>query len=174
MPTRRVLKKTSPPPRGGRVASEARASSTPRILSSEEKRELILAHAAARRPVDPVQRMSLWAGVAVCLVFVVGAWVYSVGSGIKQTFAHATDPDLARSAELTKEFLNSSEQDGAEVSNELQRGVKTIADRLDELEAQERLIQAMAAEISTSTDSTALFQASTSSSNTTTTDSQTP
>jgi hypothetical protein len=123
----------------------------PRILSAEEKRELILAHAAARRPVDPVQRMSLWAGVAICLVFVVGAWVYSVGSGIKKSFAQGVDPGLSRSAELTKDFLKNPSQNGFQATNELGQQMKAVTDRLNELETQDQIIQAMAAEIATST-----------------------
>jgi hypothetical protein len=44
-------------------------------LSGEEKHQLILAHAAAREPGDPVQVLSMWAGVlAVACVIAVGWW----------------------------------------------------------------------------------------------------
>lgn len=49
-------------------------SETPRILTSEEKRELILAHAAARSPRDPVQQASLFAGVIIALLAIGAGW----------------------------------------------------------------------------------------------------
>jgi hypothetical protein len=45
------------------------------IMSSEEKRQLILAHAAMRAPRrDPLQMLSVWAGVMVTLVVVFVGW----------------------------------------------------------------------------------------------------
>jgi hypothetical protein len=48
-----------------------------RLVHEEEKRELILAHAAMRQQRDPVQMMSLWAGVAVASLVVVGGWAWA-------------------------------------------------------------------------------------------------
>ncbi len=54
----------------------------PRFMSSEEKRQLILAHAAERQPVDAVQRFSLWTGVAVCILAITVGWVYTMRQSI--------------------------------------------------------------------------------------------
>ncbi len=151
MPPRRAPAKTSSRPRKTASAFDARSIGAPRLLSSEEKRELILAHAAARRTADPVQRFSLWAGVAICLVFIVGAWIYSVGSGIRESFAQSLDPSLTRSAELTKDFLSNPAQNGFQETNELGKRMKVVTDGIDQLNAQDEIVQELVS-------STRLFQ----------------
>jgi hypothetical protein len=63
---------------------EGAFENTPRILTAEEKRSLILAHAAERRPRDPVQRITLWMGVTVALLAVVCGWFLTVGRQVKR------------------------------------------------------------------------------------------
>lgn len=93
---RQVPKKNAPP-----------HQSTPRILSADEKRQLILAHAATRHPHDPIQRASMWAGVFISVAFLIGLWTYTVGSGIKQTLATPTDDGLIDAFETAKEKTDS-------------------------------------------------------------------
>lgn len=69
---------------------------TTRMVSKEEKRQLILTHAAARRPMDAVQRAGLWAGVIICLLFVVGVWVSSIGNDVQNILAKPFDTDLQK------------------------------------------------------------------------------
>jgi hypothetical protein len=133
--------------RAGGEASESEIHVAPRILSSAEKRELILAHAAARRPADPIQRVSLWAGVFVCLTFIVCAWVYTVGSGIQKSLAGPVDPNLQQVKDLTGAFAETAVTEGA---NELKQGFEDIATRLDQLSAEQALLNQMAAELNAS------------------------
>lgn len=65
-------------------ASEDAFSETPRVLSDEEKRQLILAHASVRAPKDPVQRATMWAGMFVALAVIFGGWWLSVGRNIQK------------------------------------------------------------------------------------------
>jgi len=62
-------------------------SDTPRIITPEEKRSLILAHANARGPKDPMQRVTLWAGVGIALAAIIGGWFMTVGYHVKTEFA---------------------------------------------------------------------------------------
>jgi hypothetical protein len=54
----------------------------PRIMSAAEKHQLILAHAANRQPIDPVQKFSLWTGVAICILVIGVGWVYTMRQSI--------------------------------------------------------------------------------------------
>ncbi len=67
------------------ASASASASDRPRLLTAEEKRQLILAHAAQREPVDSVQRFSLWTGVLVCVLVIGIGWLYTM----RQTIAGA-------------------------------------------------------------------------------------
>jgi hypothetical protein len=64
------------------TAASTPAPDRPRIMSAEEKRQLILAHAAERQPVDTVQRFSLWTGVVVCVLAITIGWVYTMRQSI--------------------------------------------------------------------------------------------
>jgi hypothetical protein len=75
---------------------------TPRILSADEKRELILAHAAVRKPQDPVQRVSLWAGVAVALIAILGGWWITVGAEVKRSIEGTPDSMQAMKDDLDR------------------------------------------------------------------------
>ncbi|GEM_PF-1216192 len=63
----------------------------PRLMSDSEKRQLILAHAANRRPVDAVQRFSLWTGVIICVLAIGVGWIYTM----RQTIIGALETDAA-------------------------------------------------------------------------------
>ncbi len=52
----------------------------PPIVSTDEKRQLILAHASMRKNGDPVQMMSMWAGVAIVIAVIAVGWWWSSGS----------------------------------------------------------------------------------------------
>jgi hypothetical protein len=141
MSARRAPKKTTARSRARSASDEI--SVAPRILSSEEKRELILAHAAARHPVDSIQRASLWAGVFICVAFIIGAWFYTVGSGIKRSLAQPMDPSMERSLELATEMLSASGT-APGFSNDLKNGLETFAARLEASAQEQAIINAMA------------------------------
>lgn len=68
---------------------------TPRFLSADEKRQLILAHAQMRRPHDPIPMLSVWAGVAVTvMVLVVGYW-YATKPSFVEAQSKPFDEELA-------------------------------------------------------------------------------
>lgn len=159
-----------------RTATRTRAAQpaitvAPRILSEEEKRQLILAHARSRKPVDPGQRMSLWAGVLVCVLFIVGAWVYTVGSGIQRAFAGPMDPNLKKTLDLTGQMADVSRDQAAGVKNDLKTALENVTLQLDALNAQEAVVDSMAMQLNASSTatSTQLFKPSTSSTHQTTT-----
>jgi hypothetical protein len=86
-----------------KLKNEGAFENTPRILSPEEKRELILAHAQERRPRDPVQRITLWTGVAVAVLAVVCGWFLTVGREVKRDI-QGTDSELRELAEELDAF----------------------------------------------------------------------
>jgi len=140
---RRTSSKRSP-----RAAAEGRASApeihvAPRILSSEEKRELILAHAAARHPIDPVQRVSVWAGVAVCVLFVVAAWFSTVGSGIRKSLAGPPDQALTQAKEATQQVIDTTSIAG----NQIQRKFQEVTDQLQAAADREAVVNQLAARL---------------------------
>jgi len=61
---------------------------TPPIISSEEKRQLILAHSSARAPRDPLQRATLWGGVAIAFGAILVGWFLTVGHDVKTQIAN--------------------------------------------------------------------------------------
>lgn len=71
---------------------------TPQILSSEEKRELILAHARSQTSKDPMQRMTVWGGVMIAMAGIAVGWWWTVGASIHGTMRQGM-PELK---EMTK------------------------------------------------------------------------
>jgi len=98
----------------------------PRLMSATEKRQLILAHAANRRPVDAVQRFSLWTGVAVCILAIGVGWVYTM----RQTIIGALETDAAASSQ--------NQDVGYDQLRESMHGsINTIVDKIDTLQEKE-------------------------------------
>jgi hypothetical protein len=151
MATRRASAKTAPV--RSRKAAQA-INAAPRIMSDEEKRQLILAHARARKPVDASHRMSLWAGVFVCVVFVVGAWLYTVGSGIQRTFAGPMDPNMQKSLELSSQAMSGSVNEVATAKNDFQTRLDELTGKLESLSAEDSVLSGIVSEIASSTTAT--------------------
>lgn len=105
-------RKSSSVPRRPRASKSQSGgfSATPRIISSEEKHELIRMHAAARAPQDPLQRVSLWAGVTLSVAALAFGWWLTVGQDIRQNAGEGSDEIRRAAAELDKftEMLGSS------------------------------------------------------------------
>lgn len=123
----------------------------PRILSSEEKRELILAHAAARHPADPVQRISMWAGVAVCIVFVVLAWFSTVGSGIRKSLASPTDPAVQTVMDAGKQVMDATTDTGTQLQDRLEE----VTAKLQTAAAEQAIVDELAARLANATSTSA-------------------
>lgn len=136
MPRKKIDPQQSEPiavPKRTRKTSPKRDSAVPlpeldrpRIMSATEKRELILAHAANRRPVDPVQRFSLWTGVAVCILVIGVGWVYAMRQSI--VGALATDA----SGVDTEQTL-----DYAELRESVHGSINNLVDKIDNMQEKE-------------------------------------
>lgn len=131
---RRTPSKKTPSSGGARRVVAPTRTAAPRFLSQDEKRQLILAHAAVRQPADPMQRFSLWAGVAVCFIFVVGAWVYTVGSGIQNTFAKQPDATWQHVVQSAKGF-NATPGLGTSQGPDLTEALNNVSVKLSDLAA---------------------------------------
>lgn len=85
---------------------EEESGETPPILSSEEKRELILAHARSQSGKDPMQRMTVWGGVMIAMIAVAGGWWWTVGTSVQTTWKKGS-PELQTMTEALNEFSRS-------------------------------------------------------------------
>ncbi|MCI0479439.1 hypothetical protein L0Y59_02745 [Candidatus Uhrbacteria bacterium] len=125
---------------------EAASGMPPRILSSDEKHELILAHAEARHPADPVQRITMWVGVGVCVAFVAIAWFSTVGTGIRSSIAGSGDSEVRQVFEDGRRTLEQ------EVAPAFDKTVQDVKARLEEAAAQQAMLdELMAAMAATGT-----------------------
>lgn len=64
-------------------------------LSSDEKRRIILAHAAMRETHDPVQIVSMWAGVTATALMVLFGWWWAVKPEIAKTYNNELRPAVS-------------------------------------------------------------------------------
>jgi len=142
------IKKRLAPPSGKRVVRrvvkmDPVVSLTPRVISPEEKRQLILAHASMRGPHDPLQMMSLWAGVAVtALVLVVGYW-YAATPGFVEASRKPFDEQLAPVADDFREFAGKMKELPATVKGQVQGQEQTqqTIEQLGELQHEVKMRQ---------------------------------
>jgi len=117
MPIKKAAAPRRAAPRKARVASPDRAApiaspepesyASGTLLSREEKRQIILAHAAARRPTDAVQVTSMWLGVAACAVVVAVGWWWAVKPEIAGRLTQGLTPALAESRQVADEVTGS-------------------------------------------------------------------
>jgi hypothetical protein len=78
---------------------------TPRMISDDEKHQLIRAHAAMRAPQDPLQRLSLWAGVSLSVLMIGVGWWLSVGQQVRGAVNQQSEQIRKATAELDS-FVN--------------------------------------------------------------------
>lgn len=123
-------------------------------MSGEEKRSLILAHAAERVPVDHAQKITLWAGIAVCVLAIGTGWLYSVRLGMAEVFPADKDTEQAGSAAWESHLIRQDLRQNAE------RMLKEI-EKIEETQMQggfgevlEKTLE-MASGVTTTTDSVA-------------------
>lgn len=108
------------------------------IVSPDEKRELILAHAAMRRPHDPVQLLSLWAGVAATFIVIVGAWWWSSKPEYLRVFSTPFLSGFEPAVQDAKTFGKTVTNITADRTESLRSQLEKTAARLDELDRQSR------------------------------------
>jgi len=113
----RNRRRTSPPA----VHEDARNASF-RVLSRDEKRELILAHAEARKPIHPRDRIALWGGVIVCVLFIAGAWFATAPSGIGRLWAKSSGTDVSKLHTAATELKSTLSDTSEEVQASLESG----------------------------------------------------
>ncbi|MCC7357790.1 hypothetical protein IT408_04815 [Candidatus Uhrbacteria bacterium] len=77
---------------------------TSRFISAEEKRRLILAHAEMRRPHDPVQMLSVWAGVAVTMMVLTFGYWYATKPSFVEAQMKPFDEQLNPAMETVQVF----------------------------------------------------------------------
>jgi hypothetical protein len=81
-------------------------TSRPMIMSDEEKRQLIMAHAANRKPADRVQQFSLIAGVFVCAMAIGLGWLYSVRQSMANIFPAKPGQETVQDSTLKQQYEN--------------------------------------------------------------------
>ncbi len=150
------IKRRTPAKRPARTSRADVAPSAPprlpmsRVVSPDEKRQLILQHAASRRTLDPVQRMSMWAGVVICMAFIIGGWMYTVGSGIKHSLAGTVDPNLQQVVDQSQKF---AEETGSQTSD-LTQQLQNVSNRVQTMTQQQAMLNVMVQQMATSTATT--------------------
>ncbi|MBP9869338.1 hypothetical protein KBC59_02160 [Patescibacteria group bacterium] len=169
MPPKRTTDAPRAPRRSsGKVASRPRArksaSASPapvalrgRLTSDHEKRELILAHSAMRRAKDPVQLMSVWAGVAASAVVVVIAWAWVFVPSLVNTLRGPLDPGtraLLHSANAAQEHASTYDLDQTELGKQIQQATADVDELTRKAELQAQALQVMASAIEGAASST--------------------
>ncbi len=95
------------------------------LVTSSEKRELILAHAAMRASRDPQYIASVWAGAAVTFAVILVAWWGLAKPTYLGLFSRSPDAEVLAAKQITVEF-------GARATQDLESASK----RLSALESQ--------------------------------------
>jgi len=153
-PRRAVIKKAAAAPIVSRGPSL--------LLSSDEKREMIRAHAAMRATRDPVHMATLWAGVAATFLVVIGGWAWAFGPSFLQAASHPLDPSLTG-------IIDGVSQVGAQAqalnqTSDLKKELDLTTARLNALSAetasQQAAIDTMAQTINATSSNRALFRPS--------------
>jgi len=154
-----TIKRLSPPPKPPaptrrKVVSRRVATNTENepLVSADEKRRLILAHAAMRRPQDPLQMMSAWAGIAIALLVVMTGWWWSSGSIIVNSVAKI-GPEVQTALKDVPPIMESSKQELG--TADFTQALKQATDKLRVMDVQaetrQRALDELAAMVSSST-----------------------
>lgn len=101
------------------------------LYSADEKRQLILAHAAMRAPHDPVQMMSAWAGVAIALLVIAAGWWWATGTVILNT-AGSIGPGLKEALQDAPSIT----QEKAFGTIDIKQAMKEASDKLRVMNAE--------------------------------------
>jgi len=151
---RQSVSPKTPPVR--RRASGSRPADNEPIYSADEKRQLILAHAAMREPQDPLQAMSAWAGVAIAVLVIGVGWWWASGSVILNTAGNVGQDVVSTFKDASKVFEQGKQET---VSSDLMQAVQRTNDQLRVMQAQaatrEQALNDVASHLATSTSATA-------------------
>ena len=90
------------PKRSRAKKAAAGFSDTPRLISQEEKHQLIRAHVSAHAPQDPLQRVSLWAGVSLSVMMIAVGWWMTVGWNVRHKVAEGSAAVRAATEKLNR------------------------------------------------------------------------
>jgi len=122
---------------------EEKAFEMPRIVSLEEKRSLVRESAMRRADQTAPNRFAIYAGVAAsCLVIMTGWWL-TVGSTIRMQL-HG-DPDAF--TQILKQNVQQYEQNSKTSGTDLQTGKQILLKSLDDIQREQAMKQAAAAEL---------------------------
>ena len=146
--------------------SQGAVATRPPIVGADEKRELILAHAAMRKPRDPVQMLSLWAGVVTTFLVVISAWWWASKPGYLRLLS-ASPREGFESVQQNYDQMHQKMQSDLQVSEPTLTELKQTATRLDQMSARatanQTTLQRLAADVSSSSSAPSLFTLPTSS-----------
>lgn len=126
------------------VIAEPAHASTPSqepIVNPDYKRELIRAHAAMRRPYDPVQMLSVWAGVLATFAVIVGTWWWASEPGLMHAWRTPWTVGFEPAVEGAKNFQESVSHSTDEQAQALSADLQRVSDRLNALDAQNKTSQ---------------------------------
>lgn len=85
-------------------SSKLSDASRPMIMSDEEKRRLIMAHAASRKPADRMQQFSLMAGVFICALAIGLGWLYSVRQSMAEVFPAKSAQEAGQETSVREQY----------------------------------------------------------------------
>lgn len=95
---------------------------------------------------DPFQRLTVAVGVAVCVVVVAGAWLYTLDGTIKSTMASSKDQGIQQAADTMKEAGSTI----ADATDGLSKQADDIAAKLQTLNERDTLVHDIVTQIATS------------------------
>ncbi len=111
------------------------------IVNADYKRELIRAHAAMRQPHDPIQMLSVWAGVIATFVVIAGSWWWAMKPGIvgslQSPWTAGFESTIKESQALTDKTKDYSTNQAKSLTNDLQN----VSAKLGALDKQQQTSQ---------------------------------
>ncbi|MFZ2803793.1 MAG: hypothetical protein WA001_01075 [Patescibacteria group bacterium] len=122
------------------------------LLSPDEKRGMIMAHASMRGSRDPVQMATLWAGVAAAFIVIVGAWAWAFGPSLLQAAGHPLNSGLVETeqgAEQIKQQVDAYAQT-SELKQELDQASAQLDSFSTQAAVEQQTVDSIAASVNAS------------------------
>lgn len=119
------------------------------LLSHEEKREMILAHAAMRQTRDPVHMATLWAGVAATFIVIAGAWAWAFGPVFFQNLHRPLDPSISQIFQGVSDVQHQANAyvDSSDLKKQLDEANGRLQALSDQATAKQQALDVMAAAV---------------------------
>lgn len=111
-------KRQTSSPKSPRRKRNAASSPSP-IVTTDEKRKLILAHAAMRGANDPQQAFSVWAGALAAFAVILVGWWWLAKPAYTQLLAQPSDPGVQEMKQAAISFGEKTRQDLDEAAQRL-------------------------------------------------------